>query len=312
MPLPEALVCPVCLRQFRAKSATLHHVSCMADADHRDAMEWQVELAIDARFKGFSCQEASRVEAIWFGHDWIARIWKAAYGEEATRARHQNFRVEKTREHHRLFPDFNHFSDHRVEARAGRENPFYGKKHSPEARAKMSERQRGKTISEDQIRKFRETHRRNFPTAESFGEEVRKRYQDHPEARAKLREARLRQRFLKVWTKPERVMAALLASTNCEFEDHVAIGGIGVVDFLVGRTIIEVFGDYWHANPSSFDEQGKPLHPRQLQQRAKDEARNDAYQELGYRVEIFWEADLLQNVNECRKRLIEIARSSNA
>lgn len=69
------------------------------------------------------------------------------------------------------------------------------------------------------------------------------------------------------------------------------------VDVLFGKTIIELYGDYWHCNP--FKYQAGYVHPNRKQTAQRiweaDEKRKRYLETQGYRVVIVWERDYLKD-----------------
>ncbi len=81
-------------------------------------------------------------------------------------------------------------------------------------------------------------------------------------------------------TKPEVFISEYLESRRIKFAQQVSIGKY-FVDFLVGKTIIEVFGCYWHAcQECGFEDNGEIKYDRE---------RVDFLQSLGFRIKIVWE-----------------------
>lgn len=81
-----------------------------------------------------------------------------------------------------------------------------------------------------------------------------------------------------------------------------------VVDIFVPskNIIIEVYGDYWHCNPSMWlsDEYNKNLHMTAKQKWEKDEERIVKLQNLGYKAIIVWESSIKKG-NFCLKEVLQ-------
>lgn len=92
-------------------------------------------------------------------------------------------------------------------------------------------------------------------------------------------------------TKPEKIFRALLMrvyrQSEVIFQDPIP--GIGIPDFRVGKTILEVYGCYWHACATCHPKPDK----RMKQQIFHDRVKERKAKALGYRFEVFWEHDLL-------------------
>jgi G:T-mismatch repair DNA endonuclease (very short patch repair protein) len=64
-----------------------------------------------------------------------------------------------------------------------------------------------------------------------------------------------------------------------------------VYDFLLpNRTLVEVHGTYWHADPRSYE--GKTLTPDQRRNLLHDVDRKLFAASRGYRLKVVWEADI--------------------
>ena len=66
-----------------------------------------------------------------------------------------------------------------------------------------------------------------------------------------------------------------------------------IADFVIGKTIIEVNGDYWHGNPLVFKQEN--LDKRQLEKVGKDAYKKLKLEQLGYSVIYIWEYDIKHN-----------------
>jgi len=110
---------------------------------------------------------------------------------------------------------------------------------------------------------------------------------------------RLRNGFPTKNTSIELMVADALTILNIEYEPQYRIGRF-TVDFFVPALslVIEVQGDYWHANPKLYD--GKPLNKSQLRTRERDK-RKRAYFAVHpeYRLVELWESDIRANPTDC-------------
>jgi G:T-mismatch repair DNA endonuclease (very short patch repair protein) len=81
------------------------------------------------------------------------------------------------------------------------------------------------------------------------------------------------------------------------------------IDFERGL-IIEVFGDYWHANPNSYQRNDLISYPKGVRKYAweiwqEDEERLGALENEGYRIFVAWEHDINKNLNSVISDIIE-------
>jgi len=95
-------------------------------------------------------------------------------------------------------------------------------------------------------------------------------------------------------TKQEVKIAEILDRLNLKYEWNFYLNGL-VVDFLIGKTVVECFGDYWHCNPGKYtsDFYNKSLHMTAEEKWEKDSARIKKLESLGYKVNVLWESDII-------------------
>jgi very-short-patch-repair endonuclease len=101
-------------------------------------------------------------------------------------------------------------------------------------------------------------------------------------------------------TKPEREMNQILLELEVEFEPQKIVGK-KIFDFYVPQSnlIIEVDGDYWHANSEKYLESD-------LNSIQKKNIKNDKFKETlalgsGYRIIRVWESELEKNFLEVKE-----------
>lgn len=130
----------------------------------------------------------------------------------------------------------------------GTANPFFGKKHDEQTRARMSVSAKGRDPG---------TRYKLQPTSEALSEGRRRYWERIPKEERAFRlatfiEAGQRHNRRSARTAIEERVASLLTGLELKFVRNVQIGRYNV-DFLVGETtIVECYGDYWHCNPSMF------------------------------------------------------------
>jgi len=153
-------------------------------------------------------------------------------------------------------------------ATTGKNNPFYGKKHTIESRLKMSKTHRGK-----KKKPFTKEHKANISKA------IKKRWEDNPDKVAKDTRGGLKVKP----NKPEIVIINLLRTKIPKHFCYVGNAKLFIrgfnPDFVDSRNkkIIELYGDYWH-NLSDWKE--------------RDIRRVKAYKKNGYKLLIIWEHEL--------------------
>jgi very-short-patch-repair endonuclease len=95
-----------------------------------------------------------------------------------------------------------------------------------------------------------------------------------PESLAKLAAQRAKQ--CKIVTKPEMAIWGMLYGLGVGFKYQEPIDRY-VVDFLCGKTIIEVFGDYWHGRKERV---------------VADDEKFAKLRNLGYDIQVLWESEI--------------------
>jgi G:T-mismatch repair DNA endonuclease (very short patch repair protein) len=172
----------------------------------------------------------------------------------------------------------------------GIRNPFAGKRHNAVTRAKMK-------VSN--TRRDPATYRGGARAGETMSAARRKDWANRsPTQREEMIErlvaAGQRSGRLPSNTRQERVVAALLSERGIPFATQVKIGRY-VVDFVVGSTVIECYGDYWHCNPESHapGAYNRSIRMTAQERWAKNAARVRAIEARGYRVIVLWECEIL-------------------
>jgi very-short-patch-repair endonuclease len=109
-----------------------------------------------------------------------------------------------------------------------------------------------------------------------------------PESLAKLAVQRAKQ--CKMVTKPEMAIWGMLYGLSINFKYQEPIDRY-VVDFLCGKTVIEVFGDYWHNRKDRI---------------TVDDEKFIRLRDLGYSVLVFWESDIWLQPQSVIEKLREL------
>lgn len=100
----------------------------------------------------------------------------------------------------------------------------------------------------------------------------------------------------------DHIVRALLVANGQEFVEQFEVGG-KIYDFKVRNTLIEVHGDYWHANPKKY---AYPVTRQQIRNVANDVVKQDIAQSHGFALLVIWEDTLTQDVVSVAKALKEI------
>jgi G:T-mismatch repair DNA endonuclease (very short patch repair protein) len=186
-------------------------------------------------------------------------------------------------------------------ARKGEKNPFFGKKHDSETRARLV-----------QSAKYRDraTYFPKKPSPENLSRARRNYWSNIPQSERASRlssfiEAGQRHNKKSSKTEIENIMADLLSEQGVAYERNVQIGRYNV-DFLVERTaIIECFGDYWHCNPQLYapDFYHRSLHINAEEKWHRDSKRRQLLEELGYVFHSVWEYDIDNHLDKVKQQI---------
>lgn len=111
---------------------------------------------------------------------------------------------------------------------------------------------------------------------------------------------------------PESVIASMLNNLGImwEYEQPIKVGKKTYIpDFILEdkKTIIEVFGDFWHANPKNYDADDLVFSTKRAKDVwEKDTIKKQALESVGYRVYIIWQDDINSQYDKVEELLHEI------
>lgn len=96
-------------------------------------------------------------------------------------------------------------------------------------------------------------------------------------------------------TIPEKLVRTYLDENDVDYIQEHEINKMYFVDFYLPKykSIIEVYGDYWHGNKEVFP----TLNDIQIKSIKRDKKRNGHLKHLGYDIFIIWEHELKENVD---------------
>ena len=112
-------------------------------------------------------------------------------------------------------------------------------------------------------------------------------------------------------TVPEKMVREWLEKENINFKAEAGFLRKYFVDFYLKdyKTIIEVYGDYWHVNPNVYDVLKNDSSKKEMNDYQRewvlsnyDEIRTKELESHGFTVEILWEKDIHDNLEELMKR----------
>ena len=104
----------------------------------------------------------------------------------------------------------------------------------------------------------------------------------------------------------DREIRAILDELGIDYQPQYVLAAAYIVDYLIPSRslVIEVDGDYWHANPAIY-----PPEKRNQMQRNKvrrDKAMTTVAKNRGFSMARFWESDIKNDRDGCKQRLISI------
>lgn len=178
---------------------------------------------------------------------------------------------------------------------AGSKNPFYGKTHSIETRLKLSKKLTG-LFSGKKNPFYGKKHSLESRRKMSIGN--KEFFRLHPE-----RIEQIRQRMLKKlsenkykMTSIERKVKEYLTKLNIKHKYNF-IHKNYQYDFLLldFNIVIEVQGDYWHANPAKYGEGKRVINDRQKFKIKRDQLKKTSILASGYQIVYLWESDINKN-----------------
>lgn len=182
-------------------------------------------------------------------------------------------------------------------SRKGERNPFHGREHSGDTRLRMKESNRHRDPA---------TYRGGGADPAVLSERRRQEWaRRSPEEKERhlasfIAAGQVHNRR-STGTKIETTVAGILEDLGVQFSQNTQIGRHNV-DFLVGRTIIECFGDFWHCNPVLWKagDYNASLRMTAGDKWAKDAKRREELESKGFRFLALWEADIRQDPDSIR------------
>lgn len=90
-------------------------------------------------------------------------------------------------------------------------------------------------------------------------------------------------------TKPELKVQKFLDEHNIDYIESYILDSTYEYDFKIGNTLIEVHGDYWHANPLYYGLGKKSLNEIQMKKIEKDKIKFLFATDRGFKVLYIWE-----------------------
>lgn len=187
--------------------------------------------------------------------------------------------------------------------RTGKANSFFGRQHAEETRARMKAAAANRDPS---------TYRGGGADPQVLSELRRKEWvRRSPEEKIRHLSAFIaagqRHNKKNQKTRIETLVAGMLDRLGFDYRQNVQIGRYNV-DFVVGSTIIECFGDFWHCNPDLWpaDRYNGSLHMTAEDKWKRDSERRTALEQQGFRFVAFWETQIREQPHVVEAALREL------
>ena len=183
-------------------------------------------------------------------------------------------------------------------------NPYYGKSHTKKVKEKLSKWMTGRFVGKDN-HFYGRTHSDESRQKMSEWQSANINIENRRNAGLKSIEVQANGRK----TKPEKITEQKLVDMGFDFKYNKIIKNVGQFDFIINNNILlEVNGDYWHANPKFYGEGKREISERQNFKIKRDIEKKAAAEQIGYRVFYIWEDDIK---NENYKIIEEIKNELN-
>lgn len=192
-----------------------------------------------------------------------------------------------------------------LKLQVGEGNPFYGKKHTKKSILKLSKSRKGKGTGNNNAmsnpiwrKKVSENLKKKWASGEL--EETRKKMSEHLKNTRRLGKIKSA-----ITSKKEKEIIEFIKKNNINSVQSFRVD-TKICDIYIPslNLIIEYFGDYWHCNPSKYDEsyinKKKGMTAKEIWD--YDKRKIDLIHEFGYNLEVIWESDLKHD----NKKILEI------
>lgn len=192
---------------------------------------------------------------------------------------------------------------------SGTNNPFYGKKHNEKTRKIISDKQKGWF---DRLSKYKkEKYRKHQSLSAKQQQRQNPEYYKYIKQKAAKASHSCQGKYKK--NKIEKIVEEELKKRSLKFTYSVIFCNkqfdFGNKEY---RILLEVNGDYWHANPNI---QKKPLDARQLKNIENDKCKLYIANKYGFKLYKIWEKDINEGnfevLNEIEQYIKEIQTNSN-
>jgi G:T-mismatch repair DNA endonuclease (very short patch repair protein) len=187
----------------------------------------------------------------------------------------------------------------------GKDNPFYGKEHTQESIDKIVQAnlEYRKNLTEEEKLKIKtkqsESHKKFNKENQEYVKQIKRKA-----ARASHK-SQLRYKKNKI----EQMFHDLMNENGIEVE-YSLIMNYFQYDFgnKVNKVLIEINGDYWHANPRFYGPGLKPINETQKNKIARDKEKLEWAKSKGFKLLTVWEYDLYNNPESVIKEVKNVIK----
>jgi G:T-mismatch repair DNA endonuclease (very short patch repair protein) len=200
--------------------------------------------------------------------------------------------------------------------RTGKNNPFYGKKHSKETVEKIKAKTKIKSINLWKNEEYRDKVIKavSKPRKESFKQEqstrIKQWYMDNPQQKIIRSQAMKKSwednkivkspifhmNISKLQKEITQELRNILSTDEIKTKTTIRIGDKWFFpDIMYNSIIIEVYGNYWHANPNIYKENDLIKHEYAKDIWTRNKNRIIELEDNGYKVLVIWEQDWKDN-----------------
>lgn len=172
----------------------------------------------------------------------------------------------------------------------GCNNPFYGKTHSEKTKSEISKSLNGVYVGTKNPF-YGKKH--NEKTIEKLRIKSKQWLIDHPEQLKKMIYNSLKKQSSGFKSSIEKTIEEQLVASKVGFRYNKILHKKYQYDFVIGDDILlEVHGDYWHANPEIYGDGKRSLNLRQIFKIQRDHDKKIWAENHGFKIYYIWETDI--------------------
>lgn len=192
--------------------------------------------------------------------------------------------------------------------RIGELNPFYGKKHTKQSIETIVHKNKKyrETLTDEERKLISQKISQKQKDCKDNNSDYYRQIKKKAASSSTSSQGRYKMNSLE-----KKVEKLLQEHTTIEFAYSVILGSLQY-DFgnKEHRILIEVHGDYWHANPEIFGEGKRPLNSIQIRKRESDKLKEEFAERHNMKLIVLWERDINLNINKVIEEITREVRSN--